>query len=470
MSELLQVEIGSTLLPARHVDQVCDGFEVAWKASGHAGARPRIEDYLAAVAQPEQAALCRELIKLDIEYRRRLGEEAVVGDYARFLAQEPAPPGGGDEIPIPLRLGRYRIAARLGTGGFGVVYRGYDEELRREVAIKVRHPDRTASADSMLLYLAEARMLASLDHPGIVPVYDFGRTEDGTCYFVSKLVTGIDLGKRLRQSRFAPAVAAELIARVAEALHHAHQRGLVHRDIKPANILLDTEGNPFVADFGMALREEDFGQGPSFAGTPVYMSPEQARGEGHRVDGRTDIYSLAAIFYELLTGERLIQADSLDGVLEQIKTWEPRPPRQTDGAVPKELDRICLKSLSKRASDRYSTALDLAEDLRHWLAGQRDPSQGPSPATPLAPLSPAAAEKGREDGTTASLPVPRRSEPADSDAAPIKVVPKGLRAFDVEDADFFLQLLPGPRDRDGLPANIRFWKTRLEETEPDRAL
>ncbi|HEV3444521.1 MAG TPA: SUMF1/EgtB/PvdO family nonheme iron enzyme [Gemmataceae bacterium] len=467
MSELLQVEIGSTLLPARHVDQVCDGFEAAWKASGRAGARPRIEDYLAAVAQPERAALCRELIKLDIEYRRRLGEEAVVEDYARFLAPEPAAPGGADEIPVPLRLGRYRIAARLGTGGFGVVYRGYDEELRREVAIKVRHPDRTASADSTLLYLAEARMLASLDHPGIVPVYDFGRTEDGTCYFVSKLVTGIDLGKRLRQSRFAAAAAAEVITRVAEALHHAHQRGLVHRDIKPANILLDTEGSPFVADFGMALREEDFGQGPSFAGTPVYMSPEQARGEGHRVDGRTDIYSLGAIFYELLTGQRLVQADDLDGVLEQIKTWEPRPPRQLDSAIPKELDRICLKTLSKRASDRYSTALDLAEDLRHWLAGQRDPAQVPTP--PLSLLPPAAAQKGREGGTTASLPVPRRGEAADSDAAPIKIVPKGLRAFDVEDADFFLQLLPGPRDRDGLPDNIRFWKTRLEETDADRA-
>ena len=139
MSELLHLEVGSasTLVPARHVDQICDGFEAAWKASGRAGTRPRIEDYLAGVAAPEQTALCRELIKLDIEYRRRLGEEAVVGDYARFLAQEPAPPGGGDEIPIPLRLGRYRIAARLGAGGFGVVYRGYDEELRREVAIKV---------------------------------------------------------------------------------------------------------------------------------------------------------------------------------------------------------------------------------------------------------------------------------------------------------------------------------------------
>ena len=112
-------------------------------------------------------------------------------------------------------------------------------------------------------------MLASLDHPGIVPVYDVGCTEDGTWYLVSKLVRGTDLGKRLRETRFGPGPAAELIARVAEALHHAHERRLVHRDIKPANILLDSSGNPVVADFGLALREEDFGQGPAFAGTPA---------------------------------------------------------------------------------------------------------------------------------------------------------------------------------------------------------
>jgi serine/threonine protein kinase/formylglycine-generating enzyme required for sulfatase activity len=386
------------------------------------------------------------------------------------IAERTPPVGAGashsPEEKAPESFGRYKVARLLGKGGFGEVYLSRDEQLKRDVAIKVPRRELLDSRETVASYLAEARTLASLDHPNIVPVYDVGTTEDGLCFVVSKFIEGTDLATRIRRQRLTFAESAELTATIAQALHHAHRQGLVHRDVKPANILIDSAGRVYLADFGLALSEEDAGKDQGFCGTPLYMSPEQALGESHRVEGRSDVFSLGVVFYELLTGRLPFRAEAVSDILDRIVNSEVRPPRQIDDAIPKELERICLKSLSKRVGERYTTAKDLAEDLRLFLAEGQD---FPRPISVL-----------NSNGISAETPRPFQTQQAltpqsntPRSFAPISeriihVVPKGLRSFDGGDADFFLELLPGPRDRDGLPDSVRFWKTRVEQTDAEQ--
>ena len=378
-------------------------------------------------------------------------------------------PADADMAPAkpPERIGRYRIEKVLGKGGFGIVYLAHDEQLNRPVAVKVPHAKLILKPEDAEAYLAEARMVANLDHPGIVPVHDVGSTQDCACYVVSKYIQGTDLSTMLKQQRLNYRESAELVATVADALQYAHKQGLVHRDVKPGNILIGNDGKPYVVDFGLALKEENIGKGPKYAGTLAYMSPEQARGEGHRVDGRSDIFSLGVVFYELLAGRQPFRGDTKAELTEQVTSYEPRPLLQHDEKLPKELQRICLKALSKRAAERYSSAHEMAEDLRDFLAEQTVILSGTSPggiasvATETQASPAASASAGSIAASHASTGT------GSSDNQPIKIVPKGLRSFDAHDADFFLELLPGPRGREGLPDSLRFWKTRIEEMDAD---
>src|SRR5262245_5904240 len=200
----------------------------------------------------------------------------------RTNSPQPEQPGPAPGLHNTLQqVGRYRVERLLGRGGFGCVYLAHDDELQRAVAIKVPHEWVVSNDEEH--YLSEARALASLDHPHIVPVYDVGRTERLACYFVSKYIEGTTLSATIKERRPSWTESAELVACIADALHYAHKQGFVHRDVKPGNILIDCARRPYLTDFGLVLKESDAGRGPSYCGTPSYMSPEQARGEAHRV-------------------------------------------------------------------------------------------------------------------------------------------------------------------------------------------
>jgi serine/threonine protein kinase/formylglycine-generating enzyme required for sulfatase activity len=442
------------------VHAACEAFERGLENHEPIG----IEDCIAAAAEGIRRPLFRELLAIELERKAPADRPGQIAEYhARFPDRSDDIERAFHEAPdarapddLPETIGRYRVENLLGSGAFGRVYLACDEQLIRHVAIKVPHASLMSGPADAERHLNEARMVANLDHPHIVPVLDVGSTGDCPCYIVSKYVDGSDLAARIKRSRLPHAAAAALVADQAEALHYAHTHGLVHRDVKPGNILIDNDDRPYLVDFGLALRDEDLGRGPRFAGTPHFMSLEQARGEGHRVDGRSDIYSLGAVFYELLVGRRTFDAETQAELLERITTDEPKPPRQIDDGVPRELERICLKALAKRASERYTTAQNMAEDLRQFLASDQPMAASTAEMPPTAVDHPGGAGVGSTSRMLAS------------GSRAIKIVPKGLRAFDAGDAEFFLELLPGPRDRERLPESLRFWKTRIDEADADR--
>jgi serine/threonine protein kinase len=258
---------------------------------------------------------------------------------------------------VPKRIGRYEVRRQLGIGAFGAVYEGWDLQLERRVAIKVPrvdHPD---------LFIQEARRVAQLDHPHIIPVYDIVDDGESEPFIVSKLIEGTDLKQARISGQISYHVAARIVAKIATALHHAHQQGIIHRDVKPTNILIGINGEPYLADFGIAIEGSDRSNDLALVGSAAYMSPEQASIRADLVDGRSDVFALGIVFYELLTGVRPFVGDTEQETLTQIRSVPAIPPRQRNHLIPKAFETICLRCLETSISNRYTTAQDLADDL-----------------------------------------------------------------------------------------------------------
>jgi serine/threonine protein kinase len=261
-------------------------------------------------------------------------------------------------------FGDYELLEEIGRGGMGMVYRARQRSLDRDVAIKFI-ADWFADADGVTRFLAEARAAARMLHPNIVPVHEVGSVE-GMHYFSMPLIRGRSLATLLDAGPMSPAAVIALLLKLCDAIDYAHRLGLLHLDLKPANVLLDERDEPLIADFGLARHMDAKGgvDAQEVSGTPSYMAPEQILIKQYRLTPATDIYALGAILYRCLTGASAHGEGSADDVIRRAAAGRIRPPRELDGKIPRDLDAICMKCLELQPGDRYTSAAQLADDLR----------------------------------------------------------------------------------------------------------
>lgn len=268
-------------------------------------------------------------------------------------------------------LGEYKIEREIGHGSMGIVFAARHEQLDRTIALKVLPPSLSVTETVIRRFLREAQSVAQLDHESIVRIYGIG-DQDGVFFYAMQYVEGAPLDAVIRDRDLSPRDCAKMTAQSARALFFAHEHGIIHRDVKPANIIITYKDKPVLTDFGLARPEKaaTLTESGALVGTPIYMSPEQVRGDRAKIDRRTDIYSLGVTFYEMLTGRTPYEAETTQEILQRIEFHEPRPVRRIKPAIHKDLETICQKAIEKDPDKRYQTGIEFALDLERFLNGE----------------------------------------------------------------------------------------------------
>ena len=380
------------------------------------------------------------------------------GDQGNTVDETMSPASETGETKDPVEIGRYKVLSKLGEGGFGSVYLAHDPKLNRKIAVKI--PKLGLSPAYRNSFIEEGRSVARLKHPSIVSIFNIEETESGNPFVVMEFIEGPTLRTVIQEQGLTFSTSLNYLIQIAEALTYAHGETLIHRDIKPANVVISSQENRAkLMDFGMAIHDltpnERLPSRPE--GTPPYMSPEQVRGENHRLDLRTDIWAFGVLMYVMLTGQKPFRQKELSELAQAICLMEHRSPRSINKSVPEELARICQKCLEKLMSDRYQATQDLLNDLRSFETTWNQ-DLGLDPSISSIGILPTASLNKSESRTHSRHSVPSTTV---EQTKKVKVIPKGLRSFDGQDAEFFVDLLPGPKDRFGVPESLRFWINRL---------